>query len=41
MIDASGGSKYVHSEISGHQFIKPFAAASINLQRGRVYQVPV
>ena len=29
------------SEISGHQLIKPFAAASVNLHRGGVYQIPV
>ena len=35
------GSKHVDSEISGHQLIKPFAAASVNLHRHGVYQVPV
>ena len=29
------------SEISGHQLIKAFAATSVNLHRGGVYQIPV
>ena len=29
------------SEISGHQRIKAFVAASVNLHRSGVYQVPV
>jgi topoisomerase-4 subunit B len=29
------------AKFSGYQLIKPFAAASVNLHRGGVYQVPV